>query len=156
MTAALRPRAAALAAANLLVAALVVWPWLSDSARTLQRPAARAVAEAPMLPTLPPFSEFAAASERPLFSPSRRPPTAEQRGTSALEERYRLLGLVIAGKAKRALVGEIAGGRRFEVGEGDAIEGWAVKRIERDAVVFASPAGETTLMLRNGGPPAKP
>ena len=158
MTAALRPRAAALAAANLLVAALVLWPWLSDGARSLQRPAGRAVAvaDAPLLPSLPPYSEFAVTSERPLFSPSRRPPTAEQHGTSALEERYRLLGLVITGNAKRALIGEIAGGRRLEVGEGDTIEGWAVKRIERDAVVFASPAGEATLTLRNGAPPAKP
>jgi hypothetical protein len=153
---AMHPRMVALAAANLLVAALAIWPWVPESAHTLRLPAARSVADAPTLASLPPFTEFATTSERPLFSPSRRPPAAEQRGTSALEGRYRLQGLVITGSARRALVAEIAGGRRFEVGEGEAIEGWVVKRIERDAVVFASPSGEATLTLRNATQPTKP
>jgi hypothetical protein len=153
---AMPPRTIALGAANLVVAALAIWPWLPHGTPSAARPAASAVADAPTLPTLPPFSAFAAISERPLFSPSRRAPAAEARGTSALEGRYRLLGLVITGNTRRALIGEVAGGRRFDVGEGEAIDGWSVKRIARDAVVFDSPAGEATLTLQNAAPTTKP
>jgi hypothetical protein len=154
---AMHGRTLALAAANLVVAAIAVWPWLPDRAQSARISAAPSVAARPMLASLPPLAAFTATSERPLFSPSRRPPAAAApRGTSALDGRYRLLGLVIAGTARRALVAEIAGGRKFEIGEGEAIEGWVVKRIDRDAVLLASPSGEATLTLRNaaGAAPA--
>ena len=156
MSAIVRSRPAALTALNIVVAAIVVWPWLPEGTRAPQRAAAPAAAEAPLPATLPPIGEFAAITARPLFSPSRRPPVVAQPATSALEERYRLLGLVIAGSARRALIGEVAGARRFEIGEGDAIDGWVARRIEPDAVLFASPAGEATLTLRSAAPPRKP
>lgn len=157
---AIRHRSFALAGANLLAAALAIWPWVPESARPTPVPNAWKVADAPALASLPPFAEFAATIERPLFSPSRRPAAAAvPHGAGAIESRYRLQGLVIAGNARRALIAEVAGGRSFEIGEGEAIEGWVVKRIERNAVVFAAPSGEATLTLRNAsgaGPPAKP
>ena len=155
---AMHRRTLALAAANVVAAALVLWPWLPERAHPPRFPETHGVADAPALARLPPPATFAATAQRPLFSPSRRPPAmAAQPGTSALAGRYRLQGLVIAGKARRALVADVAGGRKLELGEGDAIEGWVVKRIERDAVVLVSPAGEATLTLGAGGaPPAKP
>jgi type II secretory pathway component PulC len=73
-----------------------------------------------------------------------------------IDGRYRLLGLVIAGSARHALIAPIAGGRTLELGEGEAVDGWTVTRIERDRVVLSSPAGEATLGL-TGSPtdPAK-
>jgi hypothetical protein len=149
---AVRPRLAALAAANLAAAALAIWPWLQESAGPVRATAASSLQDAPAIAALPPLAEFSATTERPLFAPSRRPsPGAAPPGASAIESRYRLQGLVIAGNSRRALVAEIASGRRFEVGEGEAIEGWIVRRIERNAITLASPSGEATLTLRGTG-----
>jgi hypothetical protein len=69
-----------------------------------------------------------------------------------------LQGLITAGQEKRALIADAASSRRLEVGEGDSVEGWIVKRIEQDRLVLSSPAGEAILTLRRTGtpPPAKP
>jgi hypothetical protein len=153
-------RTLALAAANLLAAVVVLLPWLPERAHRMRIAEGPAAVEAPDLAILPALASFAATMERPLFSPSRRPPTAPApSGAGPLAARYRLQGLVIAGHARRALIADVGGTRRFELGEGDAIEGWVVKRIDRDAVVFASPAGEATLTLSHAAgaaPPAKP
>lgn len=149
-------RTTALAVANLALAALTIWPWLPHGTSSAQQPAAPTVAEARTLPTLLPFGAFAEINDRPLFSPSRRAPAAETRGANALEGRYRLLGLVITDSTRRALIGEVNGARRFDVSEGDAVDGWSVKRIARNAVTFISPAGEATLTLQIGAPPTKP
>jgi general secretion pathway protein N len=149
-------RTLVLAAGNLAAVALVAWPWVTEgtSARRFAD-APRPAVETPALAVLPPAAAFAATAERPLFSPSRRPPSAPATaGKGALDGRYRLLGLVIAGPARRALVIEIAGGRRLELSEGDAIEGWTVKRIDRDRVLFTSPAAEATLTLGSASAPA--
>jgi hypothetical protein len=146
-----RALAAALVAANAAVLFLALWPFLPDRASPARVPAPAARGDdRPALARLAPFAAYAATVERPLFSPSRRPPAgaAVAGPGSGIASRYRLQGLVIAGAARRALIVQSAGNRRFEVGEGDAIEGWVVRRIEQNTVVLASPAGEATLTLR--------
>jgi hypothetical protein len=148
----LRARPIALAAANLIVALLAVWPFLPGRAPAEQAPAAPAQDTGPKLATLAPFADFAETSERPLFSATRRPaPGATMLG---IDGRYRLLGLVIAGSARHALIAPVAGGRTLELGEGEAVDGWTVTRIERDHVVLSSPAGQATLGLAGAAPEA--
>jgi general secretion pathway protein N len=153
----LQPLTLCLVAASVILAGIAVWPWLPESAAAppvpeVLRPAADGVAAA----SLPPLADFAVTAARPLFAPTRRPPAATQDSLFAagIEGRYRLQGLFIAGKARRALLVEEAGGRTLQVGEGDTVEGWTVRKIEQDRLILASPAGETTLALRQA--PAKP
>ena len=150
-----------LASAAAFLAAAAIWPWLPSA--TASRPTAetaRPAADSGAIAGLPPLASFAATVERPLFSPSRRPATADRQappGTN-IEIRYRLQGLVTAGHERRALLKEAAGQRRLEVGEGDAVEGWIVKRIEQDRLVLSSSTGEATLTLGRAGAatPTKP
>lgn len=146
-----RARPLAFAAANIVVALLAAWPWLPSRAPAEPAPAAAPAEDAAAKPArLPPFADFAETSERPLFSATRRPaPAAAMLG---IDGRYRLLGLVIAGTARHALLAPVAGGRTVELGEGEAVEGWTVTRIERDRVILSSPAGKATLALTD---PAK-
>jgi hypothetical protein len=142
-----------LAGAAVLLTVLAIWPWVAPVA------APRRAAEAadtppppPAIADLAPLAAFRAVFERPMFSPSRRPPAdgkVPQLGIG-IAERYRLLGLVSAGDARRALLAE--GTRRFEIAEGAALDGWTVARIEQDRVVLSSPSGETELRLYRAVP----
>jgi hypothetical protein len=145
-----RLRPLILLAANVALAALALWPFLPQRAPAEPAPAAASTGDAGQkLASLPPFADFAETSARPLFAPTRRPtPGAAALG---IDGRYRLLGLVIAGSARHALVAPVAGGPALELGEGEAIDGWTVTRIERDRVTLASPMGEATLALSGGG-----
>lgn len=146
----------ALAAAAVLLAALAGWPWLAPpipQTRPLAPPSATTAAP-PAAPSLPPLASFSATVDRPLFSPSRRPPPGAAAGP-AIESRYRLLGIVATGAKKTAFVADNA--RRAEIGVGDMLDGWTVKEIGRDWVMLVSPAGETVLRLKSAPPePPKP
>jgi len=139
-----------LAAANLVAVALVIWPWIRETAPA-PTPQPRGEAEAPKLARLAPFTDFATILERPLFSPSRRPSAVVKPATIAIESRYRLQGIITVGGAWHAIIAPVAGGAGLELGEGDALEGWSVKSIVSDHVVLASPAGEATLALAHAG-----
>lgn len=142
-------RAFAFAAANIVVASLAAWPWLPARAPAEPAPAASPAADAlPKLASLRPFADFAETSTRPLFSPTRRPaPGAAMLG---IDRRYRLIGLVIAGTTRHAVIAPIAGGPALELGEGQDVDGWTVTRVENDRVTLASPMGQATLALVGG------
>jgi hypothetical protein len=149
-----------LVGAAVLFTVLAIWPWVAPlSAPGPAAEAAQTPPPAPAIADLAPLATFPAVFERPLFSPSRRPPPNEKApvlGTGGAE-RYRLLGLMTAGQTRRALLAD--GSRRFEIAEGAAFDGWIVARIEQDRVVLSSPSGETELRLRRtgghrGDPPA--
>jgi hypothetical protein len=140
-----------LAAANLVAAALVVWPWLPASAPVTHATAPPSEGVAPKLAKLAPFAEFAAITERPIFSPSRRPTPAVKAATIAIESRYRLQGIIGVGSARHALIVPVAGGAGLDLGEGDALEAWTVKTISPDRVVLTSPSGEATLAFGQAG-----
>lgn len=137
-----------LAAAAAVLVAVTVWPWLHSPAAATSPAATDAGLAAPALAALPPVARFSAISERPLFSASRRPAPGEKAAPAGpgIEQRYRLLGLVSTGDTRRALLAE--GKRRFAIGEGAALEGWTVARIEHDRVVLSSPAGQAVLILQ--------
>jgi hypothetical protein len=153
MTIAAPGRSVLLVVTNLVVATLAVWPWLPGHAPSSEPTAASDGRDAPRLVSLPPFASFDATLDRPLFSPSRRPQAASASGPGAsIDSRYRLQGLVIAGKTRHALVTPAAGGPALELAEGATLEGWTVKRIEQDRVVLVSPSGEAVLKLQRAGP----
>jgi hypothetical protein len=129
-----------------VVAMIAAWPWLSPPVPATRRLAAvPASAPAPALATLPPLTSFSAIVERPLFSPSRRPPP----GASAeplVASHYRLLGVVATGPKKRAFLAD--GVRHVDIAEGDRLDGWTVKQIGADSVLLSSPEGEAVLKLK--------
>jgi hypothetical protein len=142
------------AAASLLLA-LAVWPWLVPPIpATRPLVAAQASTPAPALVPLPSLASFAAIVERPLFTPSRRPPAGASVTGASIEGRYRLIGIVATGPKKKAFVAD--GARRREIAEGEALDGWQVKEIGQDRVLLSSPAGETVLKLKQAAEPAKP
>ena len=141
-----------LAGAGVLLSVLAIWPWVAPLAAPGRATAAADTPPPdPAIADLPPLASFRAVFERPLFSPSRRPPADGKAPVLGIgiAERYRLLGLLTAGQARRALLAE--GTRRFEVAEGAALDGWTVVRIEQDRVVLSSPGGETELRLHRAG-----
>lgn len=147
----------ALGGAAVLFAGIALWPWLvppTPSVRPLATP--QASAPPPALTPLPALGTYAAIVERPLFSPSRRPPpgvTAAAPGPS-IESRYRLIGIIGDGAKRKAFV--TAGTRRAEIGEGDSFDGWTVKEIRQDRVLLTSSAGTAALKLSHAPPePAK-
>ena len=147
----------ALTAGALCFVALAVWPWLVPpipETRPLATPPTAPAA--PPLTALPPLVSFAATVERPLFSPSRRPAAnAPTTAAPAAESRYRLVGIVASGTKKTAFIAD--GGRRAQIGVGDAFDGWTVKEIGQNRVTLASPSGEMVLKLKSTPvEPAKP
>jgi hypothetical protein len=140
-------------------ALIAVWPWLSPPVPA-NRPLATAPTStpAPALTALPPLASFSAIVERPLFSPSRRPPPGTSTAAAPLVAgRYRLLGVVASGPKKRAFLAD--GARHIDIAEGERLDGWTVKQIGADSVLLSSSEGEATLKLKPAAvaePPAKP
>lgn len=142
-----------------LLVALTIYPWLAPLPKPRSAAAPQRSEPAPAIAPLPPIATFAAVFERPLFSPSRR---RSATGRPAMPEaglapRYRLLGVVNQGGARRALIAD--GGRAVEITEGAALDGWAVARIEQDRVLLSSPSGQAVLKLSRPSaapPPATP
>jgi hypothetical protein len=147
-----------LGAAAGIGAVIAAWPWLAPPVPAI-RPlaAAPASAQAPALAALPPLASFSAIVERPLFSPSRRPPPGAGAAAGPLvASHYQLLGVVATGPKKRAFFAD--GARRIDIAEGGRLDGWTVKQIGTDSVLLSSPEGEAVLKLKPAAaePPAKP
>ena len=89
---------------------------------------------------------FAATVERPLFSPSRRPAANAAGCTGGIAGRYRLQGLAgrRASRGARSSSRSPAGAS-LELGEGDKLEGWTVKRSSRTGSCFPRPRARPTL-----------
>jgi len=136
----------------LIVAA--AWPWLTFGRTTSHATAAAGATERVEAPALPVITAFSETVERPLFWPARRrlasgSPVA---GATLLEQRYKLLGIVAIGDVRRAVLADMKGGdtsshRTVELAEGGALDGWTLKRIDADSVIFDGPSGTTTLAL---------
>jgi len=146
----LRPRIAALLAANVVAAAVAAWPFVPQLAPAAHAPGNFAGDDSRLsLRRLLPLADFAATAERPLFSPSRRPPivAAAAAHGEPFAGHYRLVGVVSDGAARRALIADSGSGRSAELRAGQSVGLWRVKSIGVDRVVLASPAGEMTLTL---------
>jgi hypothetical protein len=94
---------------------------------------------------MPPFRSFAEVTERPLFSPTRRPlPDA---AASAVSEASpsRLVGIVIGQSARVALV-EVGQPPSIErVTEGGRIGSWTIERILPDRIIVLTAGSRTEI-----------
>lgn len=96
-----------------------------------------------------PLDQLAATLDRPLFSPSRRPPPAPQSFVQAPAPAALpssppivvLLGVVMDGETARAVVRAGADKRLLRAQMGDDIDGWKVVQIDGRKVVLASQDG---------------
>ena len=128
-------------------------------------------ADADLALALPPPERFAVVVERPLFSPTRRPapPAAEVAEAPALPEEpppepeaveaepppvvdFTLVGVVIAGTERYALVERHEDGRVVQVPEGGDVSGWFAVLIDPDGAVFRNGAVEEELLLKYASP----
>ncbi len=106
------------------------------------------------LPALPPESQFntlpienfQAILERPIFSPSRRPPSVELPATTG-DVAFVLKGILIDEDERTALFRSQRSGELMRLREGDKVEGWILVRIESNQVVVASGEIEKILEL---------
>lgn len=108
------------------------------------------VAALPPMPDyeMPPLAEFAEVAERPLFSPTRRPPvgavpTAAPRQTLDLT----LIGIVLSEAERLAIVTPGGAGRAVRLGVGDSIQGWTLVELESERATFERDGAQETLYL---------
>jgi hypothetical protein len=97
---------------------------------------------------------------RPLFSPSRRPPSVATAGLAAeiIVGLPRLAGILVSPAGKRAIFAAGSGGKPLIVAEGDSVGKWTVRAIESSAVTLTGPDGARVLhtSFQNSTAPAQP
>jgi len=126
--------------------------------------AAAPLAPLPPLPAafaLPPLARYAEVAERPLFSATRQKPPAEA-GQDLLGQSssFVLLGVIISGPGRAALVQHGHPAEMARVTEGQAVEGWTVQSILPDRILLQHGATDYELKLKDlpaaPGPPRPP
>jgi hypothetical protein len=137
------------------------WRQLQEPVRVeVPQAASATLAAPPPAPDAPlpqPPGAFAAIVERPLFSPTRRPPAvAPAAPTPEPEEApapapppigFTLAGVVISGGTRTALVQMQADGRLVQVPEGGDIDGWTAVTIDAQRAVFRRGDSQEELVL---------
>jgi hypothetical protein len=104
-----------------------------------------------------PRTVYAAIAEHPLFDPTRRPyvaPKAPEPATTserAVLRNYTLLGVVIGDGTRIAILKPPANGKTLTATEGQAIDGWTLRRITPRRVRFEN--GVTHYDMRFTGLP---
>lgn len=106
---------------------------------------------------LPRVETFAAIVERPIFSPTRRPPPEAE---VALDEAFSnldllLVGVVISSDERIAIVLPKNHTEVVRLGAGDLFQGWTVDMIEPDRVTFRRDGLEEQIELSYDRPPPK-
>ncbi len=105
----------------------------------------------------PPIERFAAALDRPLFSPQRRPPEDEPTGAGVVEDRAlsaTLQGILFATSGSVALLTAVGESSPVRVSEGELFLGWRLLEIHPDNVVFERDEETVTLELIYKAQPA--
>ncbi len=88
--------------------------------------------------TMPAAESFSAILERPLFSPTRRPPAEDAvtvEGSEPVLE-VTLVGIIISAEEEIAIVKPKGATGFIRLSEGDAFRGWTLESIEADRVAF--------------------
>ena len=96
--------------------------------------------------TLPPLQRFGIVTERPLFSPDRKPPQHAD-NTAGAWSSFVLAGIIITPQSREALVLHGKPPVVAHVREGQALEGWTIASIDPDRVVFRDGLNEHELRL---------
>ncbi len=98
---------------------------------------------APRVFKLAPLASFAAVTDRPLFSPDRRPAAAGE--TLGAWSALSLAGIIVTPDSRAALIAHGNPPKLEHVQEGQAVDGWVVRSIEPDRIVVANGAEEHEL-----------
>ncbi len=152
-------------APSLILAACAGLAWFNVQQLRAPPPGPVAVAgSAPApLPELPaevrfdmaPVETFSAVVERPLFSPTRRPPP---QGTATIESPepeldVTLVGVIISAAGRIAIVKAKGASQFARVSAGDSFQGWTLDSIEPDRVSFRRGEIEVHIELTYEEPP---
>ncbi|MGH7034242.1 MAG: hypothetical protein ACREFL_10975, partial [Stellaceae bacterium] len=127
---------------------------LPGASRPTEKSVPQAKAEAPASPSMPPLQRFSAVTERPLFSPNRRPPAQASDDSESAWSSFALAGIVITPDSREALIRHGTPPSIAHLHEGQELEGWIVRSILPDRVVFAG--GDTLHELRLTSKPSAP
>ncbi len=119
--------------------------------------------QVPPLPGLPaepsfvmaPAENFSVILERPLFSPTRRPPAE---GTVTIESaepelEVTLVGIIISSEGRIAIIKPEGGSQFVRLSEGDSFQGWTLETIEPDRITFQRGEIEEHIELTYDEPP---
>lgn len=119
--------------------------------------------ETPPLAALParpsyamaPVEDFSEILERPLFSPTRRPPAQGVAATAAPEPELQvtLVGVIISSEEQIAIVRLKDAGRFARLSVGDSFQGWILDSIEPSRVTFRRGDVEEHIELTYDVPP---
>lgn len=142
-----RPFIAGLALLAAALGVLLAFEITDASRSRIPAGTARKVAAAPakLLPPIaqtPPEQAYPETVQRPLFTPTRRPapPQATAGAPSFQKGQFQLLGVIIAGNTKTAMLREKASGKIHRLEVGREVNGVRVATIDRDTVTLAQGA----------------
>jgi hypothetical protein len=143
------------------------WHLLQSPAETVHPPSTPASASQASVPATamsqPPIDAYSVVLERPLFSPTRRPPeplppepplvpelahsAAPEAPPPPLEPAFLLVGTVVDRSARIALVRSLNNGQVIQLREGQEVEGWTVLLVEADRAFFRNSGVEREMLL---------
>jgi general secretion pathway protein N len=106
--------------------------------------AASKTAESSAAFTLAPLSAFSAVTDRPLFSPDRRP-APQARETLGSWSALSLAGIIVTPASREVLVAHGTPAKLVHLQEGQSVDGWVVRAIEPDHIVVANGSEEHEL-----------
>lgn len=95
---------------------------------------------------LPPLQRFGIVTDRPLFSPDRKPPQHTD-DTAGAWSSFVLAGIIITPQSRKALVLHGKPQTVAHLQEGQTLEGWTIASIDPDRVVFRDGLNEHELRL---------
>ncbi len=117
-----------------------------DDAATVAAPARRDEAAAAAPKSGKPAGELLATIlARPLFSPTRRPPRADEAAAPAAQLGGARLTGIVTGPGQRLAIFVEEGAKPRELAEGDSVNGWRIEAITPYEVSLAGPGGRETL-----------
>lgn len=123
--------------------------WLTEGSGDAESATAIEIAEMPKYDP-PPIERFAAALDRPLFSPDRRPSADEPVAPGAVEDQAltaTLQGILFANSGSVALLTAVGETTSVRVSQGEVFLGWRLVEIHPDSVVFEKDNETITLEL---------
>jgi type II secretory pathway component PulC len=96
--------------------------------------------------SLPPLQSFNAVTDRPLFTPNRRPP-AQGSDDAGPWQSLILAGIIISANSREALILHGKPQTAAHIAEGQDVEGWVVTSILPDRIVIRNGSSEHELKL---------
>lgn len=121
-------------------------PALSPAGRraTLSHAASVRIASREEMPSLKTFSEV---TERPLFSPKRRPERPPTKAAARPWSVLKLEGIIVTHDVREALLRRGTSSNIVPLREGQALDGWTIRSIARDRILIEGDGAQHELRL---------